>query len=100
MYSRVLNDLPKTNNSVEAWHRGFEAEVGAHHPNIWRFIKCLQKEQSFNEVRIEQYVAGIESEPPRKRYRDSAKRLKSLVQIFNQDNIIEYIRGIAHNLSF
>ena len=100
MYSRVLDDLPKTNNSVEAWHRGFETEVGAHHPNIWRFIKCLQKEQSFNEVRIEQYVAGIEPESPRKRYRDSAKRLKSLVQTFNQDDIIDYIRGIAHNLSF
>ena len=68
--------------------------------NIWRFIKCLQKEQSYNEVRIEQYVAGIEPELPRKRYRDSAKRLKSLVQTFNEDDIIDYIRVIAHNLSF
>ena len=100
MYSRVLDNLPKTNNSVEGWHRRFETEVGAHHPNIWRFIKCLQKEQAYNEVQIEQYVAGVEPEPPRKRYLDAAKRIKRLVEAFDPDNIVEYIRGIAHNLSF
>ena len=25
VYDTVLQDLPKTNNSVEGWHRGFEA---------------------------------------------------------------------------
>ena len=75
-------------------------EVGAHHPNIWRFIKCFQKEQSFNEVQIEQYVAGIEPVQPRKRYLNAAKRIKRLVHAFDPDDIVEYIRGITHNLSF
>ena len=44
MYCRGLDNLPKTNNSVEGWHRRFETEVGRHHLNIWRVIKCLQKE--------------------------------------------------------
>ena len=100
MYSRVLDNLHKTNNSVKGWHRRFETEIGAHHPNIWRFIKCLQKEQSFNEIKIEQYVAGIKPEPPRKHYLDAAKRIKRLVQAFDPDYIVEYIRGMAHNMSF
>ncbi|XP_076036661.1 uncharacterized protein LOC143022389 [Oratosquilla oratoria] len=100
MYSRVLDDLPKTNNSLEGWHRRFETEVGVHHPNIWRFIKCLQKEQGFNEVQTEQYVGEIEPEPPRKRYLDAAKRIKRLIQAFDPNNTIDYIREIAHNLSF
>ena len=100
MYSRVLDNLPKTNNWVEGWQCRFETEVGAHHPNIWRFVKCLQKEHSFNEVQIEQHVAGIEAEPSRKRYADAAKRIQRLVEAFDPDDVVEYIRGIAHNWSF
>ncbi|XP_068245382.1 IST1 homolog [Palaemon carinicauda] len=47
---KVLNNLRKTNNAVEPWHRGFETEVAVHHPNIWEFINCLEKEQSLNET--------------------------------------------------
>ena len=89
MYSRVLHNLPKANNLVKRWHYRFETEVSVHHPNIWRFIKCLQKKQSFNEVQIEQYVAGIEPEPPRKLYLDAAKCTKRLVQAFDPDDIVE-----------
>ena len=61
---RVHDDLPKTNNSVEGWHRRFETEVlGAYRLNIWWFMKCLHEEQSFNKIQIEQYVTGIEPEP-------------------------------------
>ena len=63
-------------------------------------MKCLQKEQSFSEGQIEQYVAGIQPETARKRYLDTAKRIKRFVQAFDPDNIIEYIREIAHSLSF
>ena len=59
-----------------------------------------KKKKSFNEVQIEQYVAGIEPEPPRKHYLDAAKGIKRLVQAFGPDYIVEYIQGIAHNLSF
>ena len=34
MYSSMLDNLPKTNNSVKGWHCRFETEVGVHHPNI------------------------------------------------------------------
>ena len=58
MSSRVLDDLPKSYNSVEGWHTRFETEVREHNPNISRFMKCLKKEQSFNEVQIKQYIVG------------------------------------------
>ncbi|KAK9736154.1 hypothetical protein QE152_g12808 [Popillia japonica] len=38
LYQSILEDLPKTNNSVEGWHRGFAERIGAMHPNIWKFI--------------------------------------------------------------
>lgn len=100
-FDGVNEDLPKTNNSVEGWHRGFDQQVSSNHPNIWKFIEALQREQSLNELKIEQYVSG--EEPPRsqKRYRDCADRIKRLVSNFDiQGDIVGYLRGIAHNFNF
>ena len=44
-YDRVEKDLPKTNNSVEGWHRGFMQQVSSHHPSIWKFLSALKREQ-------------------------------------------------------
>ena len=37
------------------------------------------KKKGFNKVWIEQYVAGIEPELPRKLYADAAKSIKRLI---------------------
>ena len=34
MHGRAIDDLPKTNNSVEGWHRKMASAVTCHHPNI------------------------------------------------------------------
>ena len=33
-YERVEKDLPKTNNSIAGWHRGFLQHVSSHHPAL------------------------------------------------------------------
>ena len=46
--------LPRTNNSVEAWHRAFEQSVGCNHPSIFklmdhfRFITLLFRFYNYN----------------------------------------------------
>ncbi len=57
-YDATLENLPKTNNFVEGWYCGFSQLLGAYHPSIWKFIDGLKNEQSPNEVKIEQYIAG------------------------------------------
>lgn len=100
IYSRTTDVLPRTINSVEGWHRGFESQAGATHLNIWKFINCLKKEQALNEVRIEQFLAGFQAPLPKKKYRNCCARLLNIVSNFNRENIIEYIRAVSHNLSF
>ena len=36
VHDRVEEGFPRTNNTVEGWHRSFQSNVGAHHPTIWR----------------------------------------------------------------
>ena len=43
--------LPRSTNAVETWHRSFKATDGCHHPNIWKFITALKREQELVEVR-------------------------------------------------
>ena len=47
----VLAEFPRTTNSVEAWHRSFNATVGCHHPTIWKIIQALKLEQGIVELK-------------------------------------------------
>ena len=100
MYNRTKEELPRTNNSLEGWHRGFLSSVGCCHPNIWKFLKCLQKEQALQHVHMTQYSAGFDKQQSRKKYLDVSKRIITVVNDYANRSTIEYLRGIAYNLNF
>ncbi|KAK9695157.1 hypothetical protein QE152_g33060 [Popillia japonica] len=33
--------MPKTNNSVEGWHRSLESQISASHPSIWKVLEGI-----------------------------------------------------------
>ena len=80
MYSRVLNDLPKSNNSVEGWHHSFQFSLTCDHPNIWVFLRILQKEQGLQDAIREQ----------KKKNKDISLRIKNTVVTFDNRDILEY----------
>ena len=100
VYETVLHSLPKTNNSLERWHRTFETQVAGHHPNIWKFFEYLKKEQDYNDVKVDQYLAGTSSHPQRKKYRDFSERIKNVEIYPSFSNVIYNLRAIAHNVAF
>ena len=67
------------------------------HPPIWKFIEGIKRVQRGRDLYYEQHVAG--SLPPLKlkKYRLADERILSLVNNFRNDNILEYLRGLAHN---
>ena len=69
-------------------------------PNIWTFLKVLQKEQALNEIQITQVMAGQQAPPQRRQYRESGQRILRIVVDFENRTAMEYLRGISHNLSF
>ena len=98
VHSRVQNELPRTNNSVEGWHRKMQAGVTADHPNIWRFLTILQREQSFLNVITSQRLGGHPVEPSGKKYRDCNAQIMNIVNDFTNREHFEYLRGVAHNI--
>ena len=99
VHAQVVEDLPRTNNSVEGWHRGFSHLLSANHPTIWKFIDGLKKEQSLNELKLEQFTAGQPAAEGKKKYRDTSERIKSIVEEYGNRSNIDYLRGVAHNLN-
>lgn len=54
MFDAMNANLTRTNNNIEGWHRGFNTILKRKHPSIWDCIDALQKEQSRNELVLEQ----------------------------------------------
>jgi len=82
-YDATLEGLPKTNNSVEGWHKAFSSLLAATHPTIWRLIDTLKKEQGLTEIKINQLMVGQEPPTKRKKYREVATRIENIVATYN-----------------
>ena len=65
MRDRVLNDLPRLNNSVEGFHNALRSSVTSMHPHIWKLCTALKKEEGINQTKIAHLRRG-DSWPSRK----------------------------------
>ncbi|CAF1545449.1 unnamed protein product [Adineta ricciae] len=91
--------FPRTQNKVDAWHRRWEILIPRSHVGIFTMIKQIQKEQSIVEMEIEKSMRG---EPaPKKRKEDEDREIRIKNVIIDRDNrtTMDFLRGIAHNLS-
>ncbi|KAK7102956.1 hypothetical protein V1264_021106 [Littorina saxatilis] len=99
-YERTDDDMPRTNNHCEGWHRRFQSNVGAHHPNFWKFLEVLRREEAAGRAEIAQHIAGHPPPPKRRKYKDSNERILRLVRSYDNRNRDTYLLGIAHNVFF
>ena len=99
-HDAVMEGLPKTNNAVEGWHSRFANLVEAHHPTIWKFINCLNKEQSSVKLDVGRCNAGIPPAQSRRKYRECAERIRAATEKYDrgEKGVDEYLNEIAHNI--
>ena len=100
MFNRTDGELPRTNNSVEDWHQSFQGHVSACQPVFWKFLSVLQKEENMIRISIVQHLAGHPAPPPRQRYLDSRRRILRIPDDYPNRQGLQYLRAIAHNLTF
>lgn len=97
-FDAVANDLPRTNNAVEGWHHGFNNRVRLSHTSLGKFKEVLIDEQNTTEIYLEQRVAERDvSNKKRRKYIDY-DRLMEHVNNYDKNNILEYLKGDAHNV--
>ena len=77
-----------------------QANITSFHTNIWKFLQVLKSEQALANVTINQMLAE-HAEPSRwKQYQNANERITTIAQEFENRHILDYLRGIAHNLKF
>jgi len=89
VYERVLNDDPRCNNSLEAWHNAFALKVGDAHPTIYKFIQHLREEQDSAIKWIAQVHSGIKvADNIKERKRN--ERIKFVVQNYSNNSLRDF----------
>lgn len=97
VYQRTINGENRTNNHAEAAHRRMQAEFGVDHPTIWKFIDGIRGIQKGRDTMYEQFIRGDQPPMKRQKYIAADERIMRIVDSYEARNIIEYVRGLAHN---
>jgi len=95
MYQSTISGIDKTNNHAEAAHRRLKRELDVIQPSIWKFIDGLRRVQKGRDVTYKQYDRGGRGPAKRRKYILADKLLLTIVNDYNNRDIIEYLRGIA-----
>ncbi|CAF4231708.1 unnamed protein product [Rotaria magnacalcarata] len=99
VYDRVSANLPRSNNSIEGWHNAFAKRVSIAHPTITKLTDKIRREQSKFEVDIAQIRQGQEPKPKKATYRKLDDRIKRLVDDYHNVHLVDYMNGLAANVS-
>ncbi|KAL8580684.1 hypothetical protein ACOMHN_004725 [Nucella lapillus] len=97
VYNRVGDNLPRTNNSVEGWHRAFDQRMSVTHPTLGRLVSKLRKEQASTKLMLEQRAMGVRMRK-NKQYEVVNTRLQALVARYAQEDVLVFLKAVAHNL--
>ena len=95
-FHRTAEELPRTNNNIEAWRNSFQANVSSTHPTFWKFLDVLLREERIVRVRMLQNQTGHAPEPQRRRYADCNVRILKFVDNYPNRQVMDYLRRIAH----
>ena len=100
-FQRVQEDLGRTNNSVEGWHRRFSSALQCSHPTVFRLVEEIQAEECNSRAEAEKLLRGVPPARRRSQWLIVSENIKKLVtrRIDGEVTIPEFLRGIAHNFT-
>jgi hypothetical protein len=73
--------------------------VGKSHAGVYSIVQELQKEQQEVETQVERIIRGEQRLKQRKSLIDREKRIMTIINDKENRSIMDFLRGIAHNLS-
>lgn len=90
LYDRLLTDLPRTNNSIEAWHKSFELDVKKH-PTVAKLVEHFRKEQKNTHIVCTQLLCANDKIKRKKCEIEKDEHIKSIVLSYNKNDCLNYL---------
>ena len=98
MYRLAELGLPRTNNAMEGWHRAFQHTVGYAHRTVYKLINSMRLEQSHTQNLKSKIDAGKNVVRKNQKYVRVNAAIRRLIDNSNQQELLDYLRGISHNI--
>ena len=93
---RVLENLPRSNNSIESWHKAMSQDINSH-PKINKFISHLIKEQHLMEICYEQIKHGVVFQRDKREIKKD-EALLSLIKSYEKKNFLSFLDNVIKTL--
>ncbi|KAL4718410.1 hypothetical protein ACJJTC_015062 [Scirpophaga incertulas] len=88
-------NVPRTQNSAEAWHHHINQIIDKKKPGFYLLIKELIKETIINESEIDKMICGSPPEKKRKKYAIKDDKIKKLIELRNDLSEVKYLKEMA-----
>ena len=62
---RTETDMPRTNNHLEGYHNALQSSLSCTHPNLWKLIAALKREEQLAQLKKMEFDRGEICEPPK-----------------------------------
>jgi hypothetical protein len=98
-HDNMKMDSIRTNNSLESWHRQLKGTVSCAHPNVFKIIRELQKQQIKVEQELRARRQGQQTRrPPRTAVRRKNERLERIKTSFesNEKTLREFVEACSY----
>ncbi|XP_003738025.1 uncharacterized protein LOC100903633 [Galendromus occidentalis] len=99
-HEATVSAVGRTNNAIEGWHSAFNGRLGATNPTFFKLVEQLKIEQGLTEFVIANSLAQGPGAPAKRIYRDRQKRLFEITSSYGNSSVLNFLRAIAHNISF
>ena len=94
-YTRVIDNLPRSNNALEGWHNAFNNIVGFAHPSVTKLARKLQQEQHSTQLHRRQLELGTTTGTKKKTYVRINEALRTMVADYHNRDAVTYLGDIA-----
>ena len=86
--SRVREDLPRSNNSIEAFHGALKSSITSLHPNIWKLLAAIKTELARSETKDLHRLRG-DKMVQLKKYALVTQKIKNQITEFGRSNDLQ-----------
>lgn len=96
MHNRTGQESLWTNDNIEGWYWSFQGHLPSCHPNLWKFVKILKKEEACIRASILLHQDGYPLPAQRRRDANCKVRILRIVDDYPNQQLIDYLCSIAY----